>query len=122
MGDFESKKYKMVQTDGMLNVKEKIFPMEKDWFPIEERNFYKFKSNITFRESFNEDLYQIQQSGLVKSYTIDFKELQIPNEYFDLSPYVFMEKLMALDYANVMNYMENSNYSLLQIWSIKQEM
>lgn len=105
--------YRLIETDTNFTRKNDYLPAEKKGLPLIENNFNK-SDYLTFRETFNAQLYTISKNGLLPSYNIDFGKFRIPdNILFDQK--LLIEKLDNIEYCIARSYMENKKYIFLLV-------
>ena len=95
---------------GFLPSKAKVLPfLEK--FPV----FSRYGDRLFFRESFNNTVYEIMESGVVPRYRFDFGHLNVPDSYFKYSDH--MEAAMDLKktaFVTIDYFSENDYYTLVR--------
>lgn len=106
-----STKNKLVQTNSVFSIENEFFQITDKRVPLIEQNFGNGEIK-TFRESLIPKLYTLE-NGLLFSYDIDFGKYSIPNSVLNSNPNQMIDLLSTIEYANVLKYLENSNYSFL---------
>ena len=106
--------YKLIRSDNNFNQKNEYFKISENGVPLIERNFVKGDDIVTFRESLSPYIYTIN-SELKCSYYIDFDKFEIPDAILSSKSTSMIERLNEIEYASIMNYMENKNYTFLLI-------
>lgn len=108
-----STQHKLIRTNSKFSIQDEYFPILEDNVPLVERNFGNSPIK-TFRESLNYNLYTLGDD-IELSYNIDFGKYKIPKSVMDANPNQMVELLGTIEYANVMKYIENANYSFLYV-------
>ena len=83
--------------------------------PVIENCFSKFKTNLFYRESFNNTIYKIDNYELVPYLELDFGRYNIPSSFFSTPIEKGFEILNKNGFANIKRYYENKLYSLIEI-------
>lgn len=107
--------HKLIRTDGKLHSTGNYLEAQSNRLPIVENNFGKGKDYTTFRESFNNQLYIIENDSITPSYLIQFPNLEIPASAFSMDPMELLPFLKQNSWAMVQCYLENKKYIYLQI-------
>jgi hypothetical protein len=105
--------YKLIRTDTNFVERNNYLPARENGLPIIENNFNK-SEYLTFRESFNPDLYTMTGNELVNSYTIDFGKFTVADNLLD-NQATLVEKLDNIEYCIARAYMENEKYIFLLV-------
>jgi hypothetical protein len=105
--------YKLIRTDTNFVERKNYLPARKKGLPIIENNFNK-SEYLTFRESFNPDLYRMTEKELVNSYNIDFGRFNVADNLLD-NQATLVEKLENIEYCIARSYMENEIYIFLLV-------
>ncbi len=105
--------YKLIKTDTNFIKRNDYLLAEKKGLPLIENNFNK-SEYLTFRESFNSDLYTINENELVNSYNIDFGKFKVADNLLD-NQMMLVEKLDNIEYCIARSYMENKKYIFLLV-------
>lgn len=111
--------YKLIETDTNFIEKNHYLPAKKKGLPIIENNFNK-SEYLTFRESFNADLYIINKNKLINSYNLDFGKLKVADNLLD-DQMKLIEKLDNIEYCIARSYMENKRYIFLLVMKYTPE-
>lgn len=107
--------HKLIRTDSKLNSTDKYLEIKSNMLPIVENNFGKGEDYTTFRESFNNQLYLIENDSLNPSFLIQFPDLEIPSSIFSMDPMEIIPFLKQNSWAMVQCYLENKKYIYLLI-------
>ena len=112
--DITYSKYRLFQTDDKFNIINNYLSDKSNMLPIMEYNFRQSPFN-TFRESFFNNIYNINGDSLTMSYTVKFPGMEFPDYAHNLHPLEVVQYLKQQHYASIMCYLENDNYIYMQI-------
>ncbi len=109
-------KNRLVKTDKKFDKKGEYLPVvSTKILPLVENNFVQGYNNLTFRESFNSNLYRMEEGELIHSYFIDLEGLQISEKELSKPPFELVKTLENKTYAVVRSYLENKQYLFLMV-------
>lgn len=106
--------YKLFKTNSQLKDPAGFFNEESNMLPIMESTFGK-ESFLTYRESFNNQLYRIKGDTIIQTYHVKFPNLEIPKSLLQSDPMEMLPQLAKLNYALVRSYFENNDFVYLLV-------
>jgi len=88
--------------------------------PMMEKNFYKNRGIVYFKESFNPNTYQLSADSLQLNYSADFGKYSIPNKFWELDIMQGFEMINTQGFANIVNYMETEHDAFFSVYVQQQ--
>jgi hypothetical protein len=95
---------------------EKLLPNQTDIkIPVVENTFTKFGSKIYYRESFNNQVYSVEDFQLTVNYELNFGKYSIPEKFYKSDILKGFEMINKNGFSNIFQYLDNQRYAFFEI-------
>lgn len=116
-GDY---RLRSVNTDGELLVKQLANDFNEKMIPLGEAAFFKGDGETLFKESFKPEVFRLTKNDPELKYTLDFGDLTVPTEFWEMEAIPGFEMIDRNGYANIEFVAENNEYALFDIYIQKE--
>jgi len=106
--------HRVLQTDLNFNITNRYLADNSDLWPISESNFQQSPYH-TFRETFFNKIYRIENDTLCLSYDVKVPDLELPSEVHKVPLMEMGDYLKQHSYATILHYLENDTYTYMMI-------
>jgi len=95
---------------------DKLLPNQTDIkIPVVENTFTNFGNTIYYRESFNNQVYSIEDFQLSVNYELDFGKYNIPEKFYKSDILKGFEMINRNGFSNIFQYFDNQKYAFFEI-------